>query len=198
MLTSTQLSLHVTLLDLGGRLCVYMRLPRRRTNVLDAVGVFKDFGNLLKRLARGLGEQEEDVDSHDKIEDAKDDVGAVADVLKGWGRKQTKGGVEGPVEGGGEGHALASKTEGEQLGRIDPGHGTPRWGVRGYEEICAGNHGLGGRACHLHGYFGDVVDSAGDNCAVGAENTGVGKHKGRHEESADDESLSSTPAIYPE
>lgn len=115
-------SLDVTLLGPRHVLGRPARLPGGRANVLNAVGVLEDLLNLLKRLAGRLGEHEEDVDKHAHVEDGKDEVGAPLDVGKRLGDEEPQGRVKSPVGGRAECDTLATELEGEEFGRIRPGH----------------------------------------------------------------------------
>lgn len=176
-----------------------LSLPSRRTNVRQPSRVLEQTRDLLKRLARRLREQEENVDEHGYTEDAKDNVHLPADIDERRRDEVAEGKVEGPVAGRGERNGLASDAVGVQLGRVGPGDGTPGWCVGGDEEVGAGDDGAGGGAGDLGGGFRDVVDAVGAGIgAVGGEDAGVGEEPGCHQSGADEEGWTTAPAVHEE
>lgn len=186
-----------TLLSTGHVLRRLARLPSRCTKVLEAVRVLKHLLDLLQRLAGRLGEQQEDMDEHGRVEDGKHDVRAPLDVGKRLGHEQPQRRVERPVERGAQRDALAAQLEREELGRVDPGGRPHGDGEGGDEEVGAGDEAAGGGARDAHGLGGDAVDAALDDLAVLGEDAGVGGHPGAHEEDADEEGRAAAPAVHP-
>jgi hypothetical protein len=186
-----------TLFGTGHVLRRLARLPSRRTKILKAIRILKHLLHLLQRLTRRLGEQQEDVDEHGRVEDGKHDVRAPLDVGKRLGHEQPQRRVEGPVERGAQRDALAAQLEREELGRVDPGGRAHGDGEGGDEEVGAGDEAAGGRARDAHGLGGDAVDAALDDLAMLGEDAGVGGHPGAHEEDTDEEGRATAPAVHP-
>lgn len=137
------------------------RLPRQRPYVLGPERIRKHILDLLERLARRLGEREEDVHEHGEVEDAEDDVGFPLDVFEGGRDEVAEGEVEGPVGGGGERDGFAADAEGVEFRRVDPGDGAPGGGVGGDEQIGTGDDGFGRGPGDGPGSFGGVVHALG-------------------------------------
>jgi len=109
--SASELGLEISLLsavDHGG---IDAGLPRRGSQVFDAIGVLEHGLGLLEGLARGLGEHEEDVDEHGEVEDAEDDIRLPADVGEGHGGEEAEGRVKGPVARSCQGDSLAPETQ---------------------------------------------------------------------------------------
>ena len=117
--------------------------------------------DLLERLARRLGEGEEDVHQHREIEHPEDDVRLPLDVDKGGRDEVAEGEIEGPVGRRGQRDGLAPHAQRVQFRRVDPRDGTPGWGEGGDEEVGAGDDGFGGGAGDGPRGFGGVVDAVG-------------------------------------
>ena len=155
------LRVHVSLLQLNRLPRNNVRLPRQGPDELRSQRVRKHVLDLLQRLARRLREGEEDVDGHGEAEDTEDEVRLPLDIFKGGRDEVAQGEVEGPVGRGGERDGLAAHAERVEFGRIDPGDGTPGGGVRGDEEVGAGDDGFGRGAANGPGGFGGVVHAVG-------------------------------------
>ena len=172
------------------------RLPRQGANVPGPRRVRKHVLDLLERLARRLREREEDVHQHGQVEDAEDDVRLPLDVDESGRDEVAEGEVEGPVRRRGERDGLAAHAQRVQFGRVDPGDGAPGRGVRGDEEVGAGDDGFGGGARDGPGGFGHVADALGAGVvAVGLEQAAVGEHPRHHAQGAEQQGRPAAPAV---
>lgn len=117
------------------------------------------------------------MDGHGDAEDSEDDVGLPLDVDEGRGNEVSESEVEDPVARGSQSVGLATEVVGEQLWWVDPGDGAPSWGVRGNEEVGAGNDGLRCCTADLNRGFLDAANAvwtwvgtvAGEETTVGKE-----------------------------
>lgn len=162
-------------------------LPRRGSQILDAVGVLEHLLRLFKRLPGGFREHEEDMDECNCVEDGEDDVRLPTNVRERRGSEQTQSHVESPVSGRGESHALPTQTKRIQLWRIDPAGRAYRRGEGGDEEICASDQTLGRGAGQTHGRLGNAIDTPGDYDSMACHDAGIGVHEDHHEEETDQE-----------
>ena len=131
--------------------------PWHRTDILRPARISKHILDLLERLARRLGERNQDVQEHGDVEDAEEDVGVPLDVDESGGHEVAEGEIKSPVRRGGQGDGFAAHAERVEFGRVDPAYGTPGWGVGGDEEVGAGDDGFGWGAGDGPGGFGGVV-----------------------------------------
>lgn len=84
----------------------------------NTIRILKHLLRVLERLARRFREEEEDVDQHAEIEDAKNEVDFPADRGKSRRYEGSKGGIEGPIGAGGERDGLAADTKWIQFRRV--------------------------------------------------------------------------------
>ena len=136
------------------------------------------------------------MDKHRRAEDAEHDIHLPLDVDKRRRDEVAEREVEDPVARRAQRNGLASDTQWEQLGRVDPADGAPGGCEGRDEEVCAGDDGAAGPTADLPGLLGDAADAAGRRgLAVGGQQTGVGEHPGHHEGCSDKKGHSAAPAV---
>ena len=133
---------------------------------------------------------------HREIEHAEDDVRFPLDVHEGGRDEVAQGEIEGPVGGGGERDGFPAHAQRVEFRGVDPGDGAPRWGVRGDEEVGAGDDGFGGGTRDGPGGFWGIVDAVGAGVvAVRLQEAAVGEHPGHHAQGAEQEGGATPPAV---
>ena len=182
--------------DVGGPLERLLGLPGRSAKERDALGIFEHLTSLLERLSGRLREEEEDVNGHGKAEGAENAVSPPLNALeRGW-HKVSEGEVEDPIPAGGERDGLATLTHGVEFRWINPRDRAPGWSIGGDEKIRTGDQGVRRRSGYGVAGFRLAVETAWRRwCAVNGEYAGIGEHPDCHEDSADQQSGTTSPTI---
>jgi hypothetical protein len=114
-LLSLDHTLLAMLLNLLAKLIMNLvRLPRLDIRIKHHI-------NLFKGPPRCLGVHEENMEGHDRAENAEDDVRLPLDVGEGGSNEIGQRKVEDPVAGCGEADAFGTVFEREDFGGVDPG-----------------------------------------------------------------------------
>lgn len=171
-------------------------LPGRGADMSRPCRIGEEFLDLFERLPRRLGEHEEDVDEHGGTEATENHICPPLNADERWRHKVTEREVEGPIRRCGERHGLATDSEGVQLRWIDPADWTPGGGVRGNEEVGAGDDRLGSGTGDGIGGFRDPVDSVRARVrSTRGQKTADGKLPGHHQCRTDEKRGTPAPAV---